>query len=95
MSISSVTSAFGWSDAQTTEQILSLIEDGTVDAKIDLIEGVVYANEHSARQELFHKTLETGRERSKGAERTLFKMDLIRNGLVHRDDVAGRERDVL
>lgn len=54
--------------------------------KLDLVDNTVYADKRDEREELFANTLRAGQRRVKNANRILFRMQVVKNGLTYKQD---------
>ncbi|KAF7798161.1 hypothetical protein EIP86_009378 [Pleurotus ostreatoroseus] len=76
--------AFGWSVAQLEEQVVTLIQAGEIEARVDRQNKTLKAKETDQRAQLFERAMKAGREMTAANRRLLLRMHLTQADLVIR-----------
>jgi len=85
VSVSRVAEAFGWDAAQAQSVLVELVRVGDIRARIDTVRGLVGADAVDERRELFARALKVGAEQTARSRKILFRLNLVREGLVVKD----------
>ncbi|KAK0528440.1 hypothetical protein OC834_004051 [Tilletia horrida] len=85
VTVSRVSEAFGWDPVHTQTVLIELIKSGDIRARIDTVGGVLEANVRDERAELFDRALKVGTEQTAKSRKLMFRMNLVREGLVVKE----------
>ncbi|KAE8212339.1 hypothetical protein CF327_g4012 [Tilletia walkeri] len=77
--------AFGWDVSQTQMVLIELVKTGEIKARIDTVGGVLEANVVDERAELFNRAIKVGSEQTNKARKLMFRMNLVREGLIVKE----------
>ncbi|KPV76676.1 uncharacterized protein RHOBADRAFT_13174, partial [Rhodotorula graminis WP1] len=89
VSLSRMSSAFGWPETATKKAVVDLIKRGLMKARIDQAQGVVVARRTEPRVEAFKNALEQGEKMQRKAAAVQLRMKLLQNEIVVKPSKRG------
>lgn len=89
VSLSRMATVFGWSEEDTKNHVLRLIQKGSLAARIDSQAGVVKAHQPDVRRELYEKALAVGQQVDEATKKVQLRMKLLQHDLIVKDTTRG------
>ncbi|KAJ7151400.1 26S proteasome subunit RPN7-domain-containing protein [Mycena crocata] len=87
--------AFGWTVEEVEEQVVSLIQSGSIHGRVDSQNKILYAKQTDYRAELFARAIKAGRDIQSTNRKVLLRMRLyvlFSSALVPRSPLANRQQ---
>lgn len=92
VSLAKMASSFGWSEQQSKDHALRLIQNGSLEARIDTKHGALKTNQLDVRRDLFSRALEVGQELEDASKKVQLRVQLLQNDLIVKDPLRSRNQ---
>ncbi|KAK0548830.1 hypothetical protein OC846_004342 [Tilletia horrida] len=85
VAISRISEAFSWDRQRTQTALVELVRSGDIKARVNTVAGVLEVDVQDERAELFTRALKVGTDRSAKSRKILFRMNLVREGIIVKE----------
>lgn len=92
VSLARMAASFGWTEEETKEHAIRLIQNGSLAARIDTKRGVLKSHEVDPRRDLFHHALSVGEELEQATRKVQLRVKLLQHDLIVKDPHKSRHQ---